>query len=461
MRPARVAIVASFLAAGWLGPAGRADWLYFTRGGQAELPASVIGTTVRLETPDGSRTIPLGACRSFVPGPRLDDECQRRLQAARHDGSAGARFVAAWWALEQGLTSEATGMLREAAGSPGIGDHAPLLRARRMLDRLDVPVAESDAEPIRCRLGGTGWAEAQGRHVTLIHQASAAEAAERLDLLDRVVDTFYLSLAAQGVVDLAVPSRRLISVWFARQADYIAFLGAVDAAPFATTQGFYHPTFRVVFAFDTRSTPDQARPRGAIARRSANGTLTTGERADLDVRSLLLDLQWRSVDLGILAHETVHQLVAASGLAAYDDWPHWLHEGFAAQFEVVRGGRWAGFGRANDFRLPDYRSIHPGPELAPLLHDDGLAHGYNRARYAEAWALVYYLRKTQPAEFAAFLNLLRMPRSPQSMRPTIEVFRSACGDDLDTLQLEWRRFMRDQQTPLEAYARPAIVAKSR
>src|SRR5262249_36185174 len=77
----------------------------------------------------------------------------------------------------------------------------------------------------------------------------------------------------------------------------------------------------------------------------------------------------------------------------HDDLPLWLHEGLATQFEVIRGGRWAGFGRAHDLRLPDWRRIDPRPRLVPLLRDAGFGHGYQRDAYAAAWALVYYLRK--------------------------------------------------------------------
>ena len=59
---------------------------------------------------------------------------------------------------------------------------------------------------------------------------------------------------------------------------------------------------------------------------------------------------------GTLAHEMIHQLAADSGLLPrHDAFPYWLHEGFAAQFEVIRGGRWAGISRAHDLRLPDWR----------------------------------------------------------------------------------------------------------
>ena len=442
------------------GSIAQADWLYFSKGGQAELPASVRGSTVEVTTLDGPKSFPLGSFRAIEPGRRLDDEWQERQGIAKIEGSAAAQFQVAWWALERGLTPEAVSLFRLAASSLGAADHAPLIRANRILDRLELPADDPDLKPIQRQLGAIRWMELRGRHVILIHQASAAEALERLDVLDRVVETFYLSLAAQGI-ELPVPGRRLISVWFARQGDYIRFLREVEAGPFAETQGYYHPNFGAVFAFDTRSSLEQIQARRILADRRKPADLTTEEAADIDRQALLLDLRWRSVDLGIAAHETIHQLVAASGLAPrFDDWPIWLHEGFSAQFEVVRGGRWAGFGRANDLRLPDWRSIRPAPQLTPLLRDEGLTHGYRRARYAESWAFVYFLRKSRPREFIAFLDLLKTPRTSHDSLPMSTTFTAAFGTNLDEIQTDWRRFMQDQTTPLEAHAKKVRIAKS-
>jgi len=438
----------------------QADWLYFSKGGQAELPASVQASTVEVTTPDGRKSFPLESFRAIVPEVRLDDEWRDRRTIAKTEGSASSQFQAAWWALERGLTSEAVSLLRLASTSPGAADHAPLIRANRMLDRLELPAADPDLQPIQRELGATGWTELRGRHVLLLHQASTTEAQERLEVLDRVVETFYLSLAAQGI-ELPVPGRRLISVWFARQGDYIHFLRKAEAGPFVDTQGYYHPNFGAVFAFDTRSLLEQVQARKTLADLRKVPDLSTEKAAEIDRQSLLLDLRWRSVDLGVAAHETIHQLVSSSGLAPrFDDWPIWLHEGFSAQFEVVRGGRWAGFGRANDFRLPDWRSIRPAPQLAPLLRDEGLTHGYHRARYAESWAFVYFLRKARPQEFITFLDLLKTPRTSHDPLPTTRVFAATFGTNLDEIQTHWRRYMQDQTTPLEAHAKTVKVGKS-
>ena len=442
------------------GPTARADYLYFANGGQAELSADVRGGVVTVQTPARVLTFPQSAFRSIVPGERLTESWRLRRASAEQAASALAWFEAGWWALEHGLTPEAVDSFRAALSSPGAGDHAPLSRVGRMIDRLDAPVIDRPDESLTKLLGGSGWTRLDGRHVTLWHQADSTASAERLDVLDRVVTSFYLSLAAQGI-ELPVPPDRMASVWFARQADYVATLRRIEAAPFDTTQGFYHPSYRVVFAFDTRSSYDQAGPRLDLEHRRQSHP-TADQQTEINRQSLLLDLRWRSIDLGIAAHETVHQVVAASGLAArFDDWPIWLHEGFSAQFEVIRGGRWAGIGRANDQRLPDLRTIKPAPQLVPLLRDTGLTQGYHRDHYAESWALVYFLRKTRPTEFVNFLALLQNPL-PSGHRSSPESdFTASFGSDLNRIEADWRAFLRAQTTPLEDHFPRATWAKFR
>ena len=188
-----------------------------------------------------------------------------------------------------------------------------------------------------------------------------------------------------------------------------------------------------------------------LNRAEARSLLET-RRRDLDRRQLLLEMERRAIDGGTAAHEMVHQLVRGSGLIRHhDDFPLWLHEGLAAQFEVIRGGVWAGVGRVHDLRLPDWRAIAPPPPLIPLLRDLGFGHGYQRDLYAQSWALVYYLRKEHPQQFQTFLDLLRLPASeaqPDAHR-TSAAFRAAFGDDLQTLEVTWHRYLARLKTPLE------------
>lgn len=439
-------------AIGWIallastGPA-RGELVYFARGGEVQIPATMEGETVRLDTPDGPRFFPRSEILAIVPGHRPDAEWPAIREAASTDGTAEARFAAAWWALENGLTPEAVAFL--AAGSRPIGAaHGPTRRCLTAIGALATPCPDPDLEPLRLRLRPSRFRELCGDHVVLFHQAGDPEARERLEVLERVFTTFSLIMAAQGI-ELTPPKERLVSVWFADRRDYAAFLRSADAEPFVETQGYYHPTLRVVFAFDSRSDEGRRAARRSIANRAKVGAAAS----DLARQTLLLDLEWRAIDLGIAAHEEVHQLCGLGGLAPrFDDFPSWLHEGLAAQFEVVRGGRWAGFGRVHDSRLPDWRAIRPEPRLAPLLRDAGLGGGYRRDLYAQSWALVYFLRKVHPEEFRTFLDLLRAPSLEGSSRPdrASRAFRAAFGEDVSALESAWHRTIDELQTPLES-----------
>src|SRR5258708_33337947 len=89
-----------------------------------------------------------------------------------------------------------------------------------------------------------------------------------------------------------------------------------------------------------------------------------------------------------------------------------------------------------------------------------MAHGYQRDRYAESWALVYFLRKSRPAEFRSFLDLLRAPSPDSLARPdrAADAFRAAFGTDIGRLESEWRGYLAGLKTPLES-GRPETLGK--
>jgi hypothetical protein len=489
-----------------VGRAARGDLIYFRGGGDAQLPATVEGDRVILSLPDGRLELLREDIVKRVPGFWPPDEWESRRREARGAGFA-ARYAAAWWAIENGLTVEVAAEVRELhALDP---KHGPTARMAAVLDRLDRPCPDPDVAAFRAALGVEARI-ARGPHVLLLHQHGDAEAAERIAVLERVIAGFHLLFAAQGV-ELRVPHQRLVSAWFADRKDYLAFLHRQGSDAFATTSGYFHPTWGAVVACDARSGEKQRAAREALAARRdelrkasemleqmpARGRVrlklgdqparTVGraegrawiERLEREAayRTALLDLDWRSSDLGLAAHEMVHQLMADSGLVPrHDAFPIWLHEGFAAQFELIRGGRWAGISRANDLRLPDWRGLQSAVGLERLVRDAGFGRGYQRDLYAQAWALVYYLRTRHTGEFLTFLDLLRNPMAGPDAdgdaagAPTPEprggrvhaAFRRAFGKDLVALDRDWHQYMAGIRTPLEQHSpRPGSAPDTR
>jgi hypothetical protein len=474
----------------------RSELIYFRNGSTAQVPARIEGSRVVLALPDGMVELARDDVRKIVPGFWPEAEWAARREKARLVGLE-ARFNAVWWAIENGLTTEVAAELREIhVLDPR---HRLVTRMATVLDRLDEPCADPDYTRFQKALG-IETTVARGPHVILLHQHSDAEANERVALLERVITGYHLLFAAQGI-ELTVPRRRLVSAWFAEQKDYLAFLRSEDALAFASTRGYLHPTWDAVVAFDARSTDQQKTARSKLATRRDElrrfgETVDQAPRhsrvkvklADLPTRTLgraeakaliahfegevtcettLLDLDRRSIDLGTAAHEMIHQLARDSGLVSrHDAFPVWLHEGLAAQFEVIRGGRWAGISRVHDLRLPDWRRLQSPLSLERLVRNAGFGRGYQRDLYAQAWALVYFLRTQHSQQFLTFIDLLRSP-NPDEPSPAassgdrvFDAFRRAFGFDLDRLEGDWRTFMKSVQTPLEQNA-PATETPSR
>jgi Protein of unknown function (DUF1570) len=489
-RRAAVVLLIAIIGVGLASRPGRSELIYFRKGGEAQLPARIEGIKVVLLMPEGEISLARDEVRKFVPGfwPRTEWDARRPTIGS---SSFESRFSSALWAIANGLSSEVVVELRELhALDP---KHQPTARMTAILDRLDQPCSDPDLARLQQALR-IATKVARGPHVILLHQHSETDAAERTALLERVIAGFYLVFAEQGL-DLAAPRTRLVSVWFADQKDYLAFLRSEGADAFATTRGYYHPTWKAVVTFDSRSTEpqrsarlrlesksdeilrfgemvDQAPARSRLKIKLADEPARTVSRTEAKVllirvgeeitcEKMLLDFDRRSVDLGTAAHEMVHQLAVASRLVPqHDMFPVWLHEGLASQFEVIRGGRWAGISRAHDLRLPDWRRVQNPLRLERLIRDAGFGRGYQRDLYAQAWALVYFLRIQKPGHFLTFIDLLRTPGlggQVPDLAPgdrVMEAFQRAFGNDLDRLDDEWRKFMKTVQTPLEQNAEP-------
>jgi Protein of unknown function (DUF1570) len=490
MATQRVLLV-GLLLRGLAGLPARAELIYFKKGVELQAPARLAGSRVIIELPGGDVEFLREDIRLLVPGFWPAREWETRQEQVRTAGFE-SRYAAVWWAIENGLTAEVIPELRALHRFDP--SHAASSRMLAVLDCLARDCSDGDFSAFQ-KVLGVETKVARGTHILLLHQHPEAEARERIALLERVITGYYLLMAEQGI-ELKVPQHRLVSAWFANHKDYLAFLHSQGADAFATTRGYFHPTWNAVVAYDARSSEKQLTARdvlrerrddvvrfGALVERApARGRLRVklGEqpvqfvgrnqaktllaRLDREItcETMMLDLEQRAIDLGTAAHEMIHQLAMNSGLIARQGvFPYWLHEGFAAQFEVIRGGTWAGISRAHDLRLLDWRRLEASPKLERLVRDGGFGRGYQRDLYAQAWALVYYLRTQHAQGFLTFIDLLRSPGRGDSTQvqstsdSVFEAFERAFGPDLDALERDWLRFMETVRTPLEQHA-PAV-----
>jgi hypothetical protein len=268
--------------------------------------------------------------------------------------------------------------------------------------------------------------------IVLLHQGADPEAESWLRELERVVRAFDAEMARLGV-EIDPRADRLVLARLDRRADYLDFLDREGAAAYRLSQGYFHPSDGFVVVAARAGEP-------AIARQLRELD-DAGQRTELDA----LRAENLRRDLGTAAHEMIHTLVRAAGLAPrVASWPRWLHEGLAMQFEVVRDGVWAGLppDTPNPTRADVWRGLDPKPRLVPLVRDEGFAVGYQPARYAAAWALVTWLRVEHPDALGALIRSLETPTSRTSAPRRAELWlRDRLGPDLAAAETRWHEFM--------------------
>lgn len=415
----------------------RADLIRFRAGGEADLPVRVEGDAVVIEAPSGPLRFPRSAIRSIEPRPDPAAIAADRIAEAERQGNSDARFRAALEALEAGRTDPALDAFRSLHEADP--NHPGAARVAEVLRRLEAPLPGPDPAAFAVLGPDHSRNDASAPHFALWIEPPR-QPGDRAAILERVLITYYVAFAARGIV-LDPPRRKLVVAWYADQESYQDYLRRDGARAFLDTHGYYHPTRRLVVAHDERGRDPTRRRLADLESARAKLPPDDPRRRDLDRRQLLLDLQVRELEIGTAAHELIHLLVAESGLAPrFEDFPIWLHEGLAMQFEPVRGGRWAGPAGTNAQRLALWRTLPAPPPLLPLLHDDGFGRGYRAARYAAAWALVHDAWTHEPDEFLAFLDLLRVPAPPDPNRP-LAAFRTAFGPDLAAYERAWHRRM--------------------
>lgn len=112
-----------------------------------------------------------------------------------------------------------------------------------------------------------------------------------------------------------------------------------------------------------------------------------------------------------IAHEGVHQIMHNIGAQQrLSVWPMWLAEGLAEFFApttMTARLHWAGVGQVNNLRMYELEQYLKSKEASEptgqIVEHTVLAGRLTSTGYAAAWALTYYLAKSQRAEFGELL----------------------------------------------------------
>lgn len=150
-----------------------------------------------------------------------------------------------------------------------------------------------------------------------------------------------------------------------------------------------------------------------------------------------------------VVHEGTHQLMFNMGMQTrLADTPLWVNEGLAMFFETPDLNNpkgWRTIGQINPLRLANFREALPqrasgGESLKRLMTSDLDFRDPNTglARYAEAWALNYFLLNKYGKEYVAYLERLR------TKQPLItDSAEDKLADFQEVFKVDWEEFDRE------------------
>ncbi len=381
------------------------------------------------------------------------------------------------WALHNGMLDKCKSLLSSAWKIDPT--HERLKKLAGLMVYLNKPVADSASEEARARelVGGRGMTASRSKHFLLLHDGDKAvdpvtkktRAEMRLDLLETVYESYFLAFAFEGLF-LRPPTELMDVVLFSNHADFMQMERRMEMS-LRQVAGFYLPSENIAIFYDSGTTnqykelqriADQFNQQKDEMRRTrAPGAAEVIRFAN--TFSLLVDIERESEDVATVSHEVVHQLAANTGLFPHDGtFVRWVHEGLASFFESARLAEWSGVGVVDSNRIAYYRALEGDPvrgSLEFIVSDLGFLVegklGDQLPAYGQAWALTHFLYNERFTELIQFYRKTQEISNELTNRERAEklvaAFDETIGDRV-TLELEWRRYMRNLKTDIERLA---------
>src|SRR5260370_14025096 len=210
---------------------------------------------------------------------------------------------------------------------------------------------------------------ATSSHFILLHDTppkqkgqKKSRAQQRLDLLEKVYESFLLLFHAQDV-QLDIPKERMMVVLFQKYEDFQEFSQAISPS-LASAAGFWEPIRNVSYFFDFGTFDDFKELERMMKdlREQQKDAKKWRDNPELiryvKVLDLLMDVERENSDITVVSHECTHQMAGNTGLLPrHVAIPRWVHEGLATYFEAPSAATWAGIGAVSIERLIFYRGL--------------------------------------------------------------------------------------------------------
>ena len=482
-------LVIGFFACLLLSPCvARADILYYDVGGlefRFEGKAKVdSGRTVMFRHPRFG-TFYFGYDDvKFYKAPSTLSICKRKLGKAKDDPKAC--IEAARWALHHGLLDD---FYKAASMAWHLDKNDPTVqRLARLKRKMNAPVPiykEQEEEMIKYLPGHKNMEFIRSDHFLLMHntdgdyaketssskkrgkKSKTVVADERLELLEKVYESFLLKFYLEGL-EVELPKKRLKVVLFADRSDFLAYCESTDAGR-ASAAGLYDKRSNIAVFYNQGTHEgfkglDRAKKQLAELAdeakrvRSPSTAQLVRMAKSFDLLSKVAKL---NQDIEVVSHECTHQMAANTGLQPNESAvPVWVAEGIATYFESPKEAAWAGIGTVNESRLSLYRQNAGDTarsNVEYIVSDDvfmkARSHEEVLNAYSQAWALNHFLMAHHFDKLMKYYQLLakRKAKVGKMFPPekNIAAFKKIFGDDLKTLNAQWRRYMRDLKTDVE------------
>jgi hypothetical protein len=400
----------------------------------------------------------------------------QKLQKAVQEGSAEACLDAGRWALHHGLLPE---FYAAASAAWKIDPNHPTVKRLAALKRkIDAPLPASPSQEQKMRDFATSRKPMtffRSKHFLLLHDtpltatgtSKKTRAAERLDLLEMVYESFLLKFCLEGY-ELDVPREQLEVVLFADRDDYLNFGTKKIEEDLSHVSGFYDRRRNVAVFYDqgTNEIYDtlnrmnaslQAQKERAIKDRSSNAKELVRFANTIQ---LLTEVARENEDIEVVSHETTHQLAGNTGLMPSEaPVPVWAAEGLATYFECPKDAAWSGIGAVNKQRLKWYRMLatldreHSSIEfvVSDRVFTDAASGEAEMAAYGQAWALTHFLMARHFDKLVKYYLLMAQKRSAGQLpaEENVEAFEQVFGKLDGGLEREWRTYMSSLKTDLQ------------